>query len=93
MGWWLTAVAFVIISYYTIILSYSLVMLWDSLHAVFSKSFMLPWAGGINEAKSAFFGNMLDYEETFAVAAPKLTILLGMIASWGLIYICLFRRC
>lgn len=91
VGWWLVTVAFVIITYYTIILSYSLVMLWDSLASILFPSKELSWAGGVNEAKQAFFGGMLDYKETFSLDKPRPSVLIGMLVSWGLIYLTLFR--
>jgi NSS family neurotransmitter:Na+ symporter len=89
VGWWLVALAFVIITYYAIILGYSLVMLWDSVLANFGRP--LPWAGGVDQANEAFFTGLLGYEKTLALSGPRWPVLLGLLASWGLIYLCLFR--
>ncbi len=94
VGWWLTILAFVIITYYVVILGYSLVMLWDSFLGLFGKP--LPWdagtgAEGVKAAKSAFFDNMLKHEDSLALGALRLPIVIAMLASWGLIYLCLFR--
>jgi NSS family neurotransmitter:Na+ symporter len=91
VGWWLTAVAFVIITYYTIILGYCVVMLWDSLASMVHAGVELPWSGGIDSAKEAFFVNMLNYEETFALGPPRPAVLIGTLASWLMIFFCLFR--
>ncbi|MBD3420325.1 MAG: sodium-dependent transporter [Chitinivibrionales bacterium] len=91
VGWWLVSVAFVIITYYTIILGYSVVMLWDSLYALFVPDRVMPWQGGVDQAKGAFFGTMLNYESTYALSAPRWPVLIGMLASWGMIYFSLFR--
>ncbi|MBD3317575.1 MAG: sodium-dependent transporter, partial [Chitinivibrionales bacterium] len=91
VGWWLIGVAFVIITYYTIILGYSVVMLWDSLISIVSPAVELPWGSGIAGAKEAFFGKMLRYEETFALGPPRPAVLIGSLASWALIFFALFR--
>ncbi len=91
VGWWLTAVAFVIICYYTVILGYCVVMLWDSVASMVNAAVKLPWSGGIDAAKEAFFVTMLDYEETFALSAPRTSVLIGTLVSWGLIFFSLFR--
>ncbi len=91
VGWWLSAVAFVIITYYTIILGYSLVMLWDSVLSIINPALALPWAGGIDDAKNAFFTRMLSYEETFALSFPRPSVLVATLVSWGLIFLSLFK--
>lgn len=94
VGWWLVALAFVIITYYVVILGYSMVMLWDSILGLFGKA--LPWAvgtgaDGVNAAKGAFFGDMLGYEESLSLGALRAPIVISMLVSWALIYFCLFR--
>lgn len=91
VGWWLSVVAFVIITYYTVILGYSLVMLWDSILSIVNPARPIPWAGGIDEAKNAFFNRMLNYEETFALSFPRPSVLIATLVSWGLIYLSLFK--
>lgn len=91
VGWWLTGVAFVIITYYAVILGYSVVMLWDSLISIVSPVVELPWGSGIGGAKEAFFGRMLRYEETFSLGAPMPAVLIGTLASWAMIFFALFR--
>jgi len=94
VGWWLVALAFVIITYYVVILGYSVVMLWDSIMGLFGEA--LPWASGtgadgVNAAKGAFFDDMLGYEETLSLGTLRGPIVIGMLASWALIYFCLFK--
>jgi NSS family neurotransmitter:Na+ symporter len=94
VGWWLVALAFVIITYYVVILGYSLVMLWDSILGLSGKA--LPWASGtgadgVEAAKDAFFGDMLGYEESLSLGALRAPVVIGMLISWALIYFCLFR--
>ena len=94
VGWWLVALAFVIITYYVVILGYSLVMLWDSILGLFGKA--LPWASGtgadgVKAAKEAFFGDMLGYEESLSLGVLRGPVVIGMLASWALIYFCLFK--
>lgn len=94
VGWWLVALAFVIITYYVVILGYSLVMLWDSIMGLFGNA--LPWASGtgadgVNAAKEAFFGDILGFEESLSLGALRAPVVMGMLASWALIYFCLFR--
>lgn len=94
VGWWLVALAFVIITYYVVILGYSVVMLWDSIMGLLGET--LPWAqgtgaDGVNAAKGAFFDDMLGYKETLSLGVLKGPIVIGMLASWALIYFCLFR--
>lgn len=95
VGWWLVALAFVIITYYVVILGYSLVMLWDSIMGLFGKA--LPWAlgtgaDGVNAAKDAFFKDMLAHDEnSLSLGALRGPVVIGMLVSWTLIYLCLFR--
>ncbi|MGD9162450.1 MAG: sodium-dependent transporter [Desulfobacteraceae bacterium] len=94
VGWWLAALAFVIITYYVVILGYSLVMLGDSVIGLFGVT--LPWASGtgadgVNAAKEAFFTGMLDYEETLSLGVLRGPVVIGMLLSWTFIYFCLFK--
>ncbi len=95
IGWWLVALAFFIVTYYVVILGYSVVMLWDSIMGLFGK--VLPWASGtgadgVEAAKDAFFKDMLAYDEnSLSLGALRIPVVIGMLASWALIYFCLFR--
>ena len=90
VGWWLVALAFVIITYYAVILGYCIDYLVVSI-ASFGKE-TLPWAGdSASEAKTYFFDSMLSFSDTMALGVPARKIVLGSLASWMLIYLCLFR--
>ena len=89
VGWWLTTLAFVIITYYTVILGYCVIFLVQSVGGIISGS--LPWAGDSSVAKEHFFGNVLAYGSGFKLTGIRGTVLLGMVASWVMIYLCLFR--
>ncbi len=89
VGWWLTTLAFVIITYYTVILGYCLIFLVEAVAGLFSGS--LPWAGSSAAAKTHFFGDLLAYGEGFDLNGMRWVVFAGMVASWVLIYLCLFR--
>lgn len=95
VGWWLVALAFGIITFYIVILGYSVVMLWDSIMGFFGEA--LPWASGtgadgVQTAIDAFFTEMLAHDaKSLSLGALRGPIVIGMLASWGLIYFCLFR--
>lgn len=95
VGWWLVALAFVIITYYIVILGYSVVMLWDSIMGLSGEA--LPWASGtgadgVEAAKDAFFKDMLAHDEnSFSLGALRGPVVIGMLISWALIYFCLFK--
>lgn len=90
VGWWLAAVAFVIITYYTVILGYCLIFLGESLSAVTGLS-ALPWSGSTEAAKSHFFTGMLAYSDGMRIGGLRLWLVAANVASWLLIYLCLFR--
>ena len=89
VGWWLVTLAFVIITYYTVILGYCVIYLVESVAGMTGKA--LPWAVDEAAAKTHFFKEILDYGDGFSLKGPRGPILLGMIASWVMIYLCLFR--
>jgi len=89
VGWWLVTMAFVIITYYTVILGYCVIFLWQSIGGLFSGS--LPWAGGSAVAKTHFFSEILNYGDGFSLEGIRWRVLLAMVLSWGMIYLCLFR--
>jgi NSS family neurotransmitter:Na+ symporter len=88
VGWWLVTLAFVIITYYTVILGYCVVYLVESIWCMLGD---LPWSGGAEEA-GRHFDSLLGREKgTLAIACPNWPVFVGMIASWAMIYLCLFR--
>ena len=90
VGWWLVALAFVIITYYAVILSYCVIYLIVSLGHLGGAA--LPWAAKHPDiVKSYYFDGMLGYGDTMVLGIPAPMVLLGAIVSWVLIYFCLFR--
>jgi NSS family neurotransmitter:Na+ symporter len=92
VGWWLTAAAFIIICYYAVILGYCVIYLAQSVAGFAHEA--LPWAGNDAGGATKHFFGMVDYDPdnpTFALGAPRLWVLVGTIAAWVLVYLCLFR--
>ena len=89
VGWWLVALAFVIITYYTVILGYCVIFLVESIGGLLTGD--LPWAGGSDTARDHFFTELLNYKSGFRLEGVRWPVLGGMIASWAMIYLCLFR--
>ncbi|MFP4144624.1 MAG: sodium-dependent transporter [Phycisphaeraceae bacterium] len=91
VGWWLVVVAFVIITYYTVVLSWCLIYLWQSIVALGAEA--LPWAGGVDQA-GAHFNNMVglkDGASAFEITGMQWWVLVGALVSWLLIYLSLFK--
>ncbi|MFC1453429.1 sodium-dependent transporter, partial [Verrucomicrobiota bacterium] len=89
VGWWLVALAFVIITYYTVILGYCVIFLIESVKGMLGSA--LPWAGGTEAAGEHFFTDLLAYEGGLGLTGMRWPILMATLASWILIYLCLFR--
>jgi NSS family neurotransmitter:Na+ symporter len=90
IGWWLVTVAFVIITYYTVILGYCVIFLCDSVKALGGGG-TLPWADGADAAGTHFFGNLLAYGDGMRLTTLRTPIFAANLVSWALIYLCLFR--
>lgn len=90
VGWWLVLLAFVIITYYTVILGYCVDYLVQSVQGLFGQS--LPWEGS-SDAAGNFFANTVAATESgsMVLGAPVLRTVVAMLISWFLIYICLCR--
>jgi NSS family neurotransmitter:Na+ symporter len=89
VGWWLVALAFVIMTYYTVILGYCVIFLVESIGGLLGGD--LPWAGGSKQANAHFFDILLKHGQGFAPQGIRWSVLAGMLAAWLLIYLCLFR--
>ena len=89
VGWWLTILAFIIITYYTVILGYCVLFLIQSIQGMFSGS--LPWEGSTEIARDHFFKQTLDYADGFKLSGMRWPVLGAMALSWTMIYLCLFR--
>ncbi len=85
VGWWLSLLAFIIITYYVVILAYCTIYLWQSLGGMFGQS--LPWTGD-SEAAGAYFQSVYGAGEA---GGPHWPVVLGSLITWLLIYFCLFR--
>ena len=91
VGWWLVALAFVIITYYAVILAYCIDYLVISIMSLGKD--VLPWAGeNPGMAKTYFLDGMVGVDGgTMALGTPAGKIVAGTLAAWALIYLCLFR--
>ncbi|MFW5699125.1 MAG: sodium-dependent transporter, partial [Planctomycetota bacterium] len=85
VGWWLSLLAFVIITYYVVILAYCTIYLWHSLGGMFGAS--VPWAHSADAAGQHFASVHAAGES----GGPHWPVVLGSLVTWLLIYFCLFR--
>ena len=94
VGWWGIILAFVIVTYYPVILAYCFSFFWYSLVGLFTGG-ELPWAGhgieGVEKAK-------LFFNETYLgrIAGPNLgairwNIVAPLAFTWAAMYFCIFR--
>ncbi len=100
VGWWGILLAFVIITYYAVVLAWALGYLVISVHGIFTGG-ELPWAGADpGRAESFFFSDFLNMwgpEEINGEARPWTfgSLVTPMVASlavvWALLYFCIFR--
>ncbi|MBN1974348.1 MAG: sodium-dependent transporter [Sedimentisphaerales bacterium] len=94
VGWWGIILAFVIITYYPVILAYCFSFLWYSIQGIANNG-QLPWAGqgveGVKNAKEFFFDNYLGYQEGTALGPIRWNIVLPLIIAWLTMYLCIFR--
>ncbi|MFH1718839.1 MAG: sodium-dependent transporter [Planctomycetota bacterium] len=98
VGWWGIILAFVIITYYPVILAYCFSFLWYSIVGIFSGG-ELPWAGkgieGVENAKRFFnetYLGKIDIEEArFYLGAIRWNLVLPLIITWAAMYFCIFR--
>ena len=94
VGWWGIILAFVIITYYPVILAYCLSFLWYSIVGIFNGG-ELPWSGqgieGVAKAKYFFFHEYLGHQGGVALGSIRLNIVWPLIITWVLMYFCIFR--
>jgi len=94
VGWWGIILAFVIITYYPVILAYCFSFLWYSIKGMFNGG-VLPWGGegieGVENAKNFFFENYLGYREGTALGSVRWNIVLPLIITWIAMYLCIFK--
>ncbi len=94
VGWWGIILAFVIVTYYPVILAYCFSFLWYSVEGMFNGG-KLPWAGegieGVENAKSFFFDTYLGCTEGTSLGPIRLNIMWPLIITWMAMYLCIFK--
>ena len=94
VGWWGVLLGFVIIMYYPVILAYCFSFLYYSVISIINDV-PLPWAGsgieGVENAKTFFNTTYLHKIEGPGLGEMQWHILLPLIVSWALMYLCIFK--
>ena len=94
VGWWGIVLAFVIVTYYPVILAYCFSFLWYSIVGIFSGG-ELPWAGegieGVDNAKRFFNEIYLGKIEGPNLGAIRWNIVWPLFITWAAMYFCIFR--
>jgi NSS family neurotransmitter:Na+ symporter len=98
VGWWGIILAFVIVTYYPVVLAYCFSFLWYSIVGIFSGG-ELPWAGegieGVENAKSFFndtYLGKIDIEDArFYLGSIRWNIVWPLLITWAAMYFCIFR--
>ncbi len=94
VGWWGIILAFVIVTYYPVILAYCFSFLWYSIVGIFNGG-ELPWAGkgieGVENAKSFFNNTYLGKIEGPNLGAIRWNIVWPLFITWAAMYFCIFR--
>ena len=98
VGWWGIILAFVIITYYPVILAYCFSFLWYSIVGIFTGG-ELPWAGkGIEGVENAnlFFNETylgkIDIEDArFYLGSIRWNLVLPLAITWTAMYLCIFK--
>jgi len=94
VGWWGIILAFVIITYYPVILAYCISFLWYSIVGIFNGG-DLPWAGkgikGVTNAHDFFFTTYLGHQEGNALGSIQWKIVWPLVIAWVSMYFCIFK--
>lgn len=94
VGWWGIILAFVIITYYPVILAYCFSFLWYSIVGIFTGG-ELPWAGegieGVENAKLFFNETYLGKIDGPNLGSIRWNIVWPLIITWAAMYFCIFR--
>jgi len=94
VGWWGIILAFVIITYYPVILAYCFSFLWYSIVGIFTGG-ELPWAGegieGVENAGRFFNETYLGKIDGPNLGAIRWNIVWPLIITWAVMYFCIFR--
>jgi len=94
VGWWGILLAFVIITYYPVILAYCFSFLWYSIVGIFNGG-ELPWAGkgveGVEKAKLFFNKAYLGKIDGPGLGVIRWNIVLPLAITWAAMYLCIFK--
>jgi NSS family neurotransmitter:Na+ symporter len=98
VGWWGIILAFVIITYYPVILAYCFSFLWYSIVGIITGG-ELPWAGkgieGVENAKLFFnetYLGKIDIEDArFYLGSIRWNLVLPLVVTWAAMYFCIFK--
>jgi neurotransmitter:Na+ symporter, NSS family len=94
VGWWGIILAFVIITYYPVILAYCFSFLWYSIVGIFTGG-ELPWAGqgieGVENAKQFFNVTYLGKIDGPNLGSIRWNIVWPLIITWMAMYFCIFK--
>lgn len=94
VGWWGIILAFVIITYYPVILAYCFSFLWYSIVGIFTGG-KLPWAGegieGVENAKLFFNETYLGKIDGPSLGSIRWNIVWPLIITWAAMYFCIFK--
>ncbi|MBW7991854.1 MAG: sodium-dependent transporter [Planctomycetes bacterium] len=94
VGWWGIVLAFVIITYYPVILAYCFSFLWYSIVGIFTGG-ELPWAGegieGVENAKHFFNETYLGKTDGPSLGSIRWNIVWPLIITWAAMYFCIFK--
>ena len=95
VGWWGIILAFVIITYYPVILGYCLSYLWYSIEGILYNNGNLPWAGegveGVTKAHDFFFHTYLGNQDGLELGSFQWKILAPLLITWALMYLSIFK--
>ncbi|MBN2270920.1 MAG: sodium-dependent transporter, partial [Sedimentisphaerales bacterium] len=98
VGWWGIVLAFVIVTYYPVILAYCFSFLWFSIKGILTGG-NLPWAGegiaGVANAKRFFndtyLGKVDIADARFCLGSIRWNIVVPLAVTWAAMYFCIFR--
>jgi len=98
VGWWGIILAFVIITYYPVILAYCFSFLWYSIVGIVTGG-ELPWAGkgieGVENAKiffnETYLGKINIEDARFYLGSVRWNLVLPLAITWLTMYFCIFK--
>ena len=94
VGWWGIILAFVIITYYPVILAWCFSFLWYSIVGIFTGG-NLPWAGegvqGVENASRFFNDTYLGKIPGPNLGVIQWNIVWPLIITWAAMYFCIFK--